>query len=181
MAPGHSTLNHDGRLKPHQSNKEVLLPLVPHNEDELTSDNSVQFQLLSTPSDANSPKYKFTIRILRGGESIRILIQWYNDVQKVIEGLNVTTYAAMLSLSRTMLSATPLTSFNGSITAALGFRKGKRIEAEADPAAKRAIRAEADENIPENQEVEDVKFAFQAILTQAMPRQVLARVKRYLR
>ena len=79
-----------------------------------------------------------------------------------------------------MLSATPLTSFNGSITAALGFRKGKRIEAEADPAVKRAIRAEADENIPENQEVEDIKFAFQAILTQAMPRQVLARVKRHL-
>ena len=182
MAPGHSSLNHDERLKPHHSNKEVLLPLVPKDvHDKLTSENTLQFQLLSTPADADSPKYKFNIRLLKGGESVRALIQWYQDVQKVMAGLNVTDYTGQLSMCRTMMGTNPLSSFNAGITAALTCRKNARIEAAANDIAKRAIRNEANLDIPDNQNVDDVVFALQQVLTQAMPRQVLAKVKRHIR
>ena len=182
MAPGHSSLNHDGRLKPHHSNKEVLLPLVPKDaHEELTSENTLQFQLLSAPTDVDSPKYKFNIRLLKGGESIRALIQWYQDVQKVMAGLNVTSYAGQLSMCRTMMGPTPLASFNAVITAALTCRKNERIEAAANNVAKALIRNEPNLDIADNQNVDDIVFALQQVLTQAMPRQVLARLKRYFR
>ena len=180
MAPSHSKPDNGGS-RTHTNNKVVLLPLVPLSEEKLTSDNSVQFQLLSTPTDPDSPKYKFSVRILNGSESVRTAIKWFRDTRKVITGLNITDYEPTVAMCKTMLTETALTSFNAAIEAGLNFRKTARIRAAANDAARRAIVDEPDLDIADNQDLQDITCACQEVLTQAMPRKVLAKVKRYLR
>ena len=105
MAPSHSKPDNGGS-RTHTNNKVVLLPLVPLSEEKLTSDNSVQFQLLSTPTDPDSPKYKFSVRILNGSESVRAAIKWFHDTRKVITGLNITDYEPTVAMCKTMLTET---------------------------------------------------------------------------
>ena len=62
-------------------NKTPLLPLV-HDEslDELNKHNSMTVELRSQPNKNNSPKYKVTILILKGGETLRQMMRWQTDV-----------------------------------------------------------------------------------------------------
>ena len=52
-------------------NKVPLLPLVHNKEDnELNRTNSMTVELRSQPGEDASPKYKVTVPILKGGESL---------------------------------------------------------------------------------------------------------------
>ena len=74
------------------SAKAELLPLVPESEvDVLDSNNSVRYELRTTPSDVNSPTYRKTVRILTGSESIRTIIKWSKDIEIILIGLNIPT------------------------------------------------------------------------------------------
>ena len=50
------------------------LPLIPDKElDSLTKDNSIGFSLKTNPANADSSTYKVNVRILQGGESVRVM------------------------------------------------------------------------------------------------------------
>ncbi len=63
--------------------KAPLLPLVPDPLDEMTHENSVSYQLCTKPGVATSDKYKKTVRVLDGSESIRTILRWANDSLQV--------------------------------------------------------------------------------------------------
>ena len=70
--------------------QDILLPLVPLATSALTSNNSISFQLMSDPTDNDSPKYKVTQRIIDGSEDVRTLIHWKKETAKVVTGLNLS-------------------------------------------------------------------------------------------
>ena len=67
--------------KQRMCNKMPLLPLV-HDEslDELDKHNSMTVELRSQPAVADSPKYKVTIIIPKGGETLCQMLLWRADV-----------------------------------------------------------------------------------------------------
>ena len=67
--------------KQRMRNKTPLLRLV-HDEslDELDKHNSMTVELQSQPNKNDSPKYKVTVLILKGGETLRQMIRWQTDV-----------------------------------------------------------------------------------------------------
>ena len=140
----------------------------------------MQFSLRSTPADPDSPKYKVTVRVLKGGEQVRTMITWYQDANKVITGLNVTDYAGAVNLVSTMLTATPLSVFKHSLTSQRDARFQQRIDDELAPDQKDAVRAQGVEHA-DNLQFAHIDLALKHVLTTLMPRKVLARVKRHLR
>ena len=72
------------------SKRVPLLPLVPEDDHELNSSNSVSYSLRVNPTDADSPTYKKYVRVLTGGEDVRTVLTWVSDTALVISGLNVT-------------------------------------------------------------------------------------------
>ena len=184
MAPSYSKPSNGNGDKFTKEITKILLPLIPDlSEDELTADNSVQFSLCSTPTDPNSPKYKVTVRVLKGGEQVRTMIIWYQDANKVITGLNVTGYAGAVNLVTTMMTATPLSVFKNNLISQRDARFEQRLDNEMDPTHKATIRAEGNEHA-DNLRFEHIDHALKHVLTTLMPRKVLARfnfVKRHLR
>ena len=60
----------------HAAKSKPILPLVPEMEDEIPKDDLLSFSLRTDPTDVDSQTYKKTIRLLRGGESVRETIKW---------------------------------------------------------------------------------------------------------
>ena len=181
MAPGYSKLGDSNNDKVVKEADKALLPLLPDSsEDELTSDNSVIFSLRSTPTAADSPKYKVTVRVLKGGEKIRTALGWYQDVGKVLKGLNISEYQGGVNLVTTMITGTPSSIFTRQLQALRKARFDKRVKEENDDVAKQAIKDAGIED-PLNIDFADIDVAARHVLTTMLPRKVLARVKRNLR
>ena len=71
MAPSYSKPSNGNGDKITKEVAKILLPLfADSSEDELGADNSVQFSLRSTPTENDSPKYKVTVHVLKGGEQV---------------------------------------------------------------------------------------------------------------
>ena len=69
--------NNDTRMR----NKTPLLPLVHDKSlNALDKHNSMTVELRSQPAEDASPKYKVTIIILKGGETLCQMIRWQADV-----------------------------------------------------------------------------------------------------
>ena len=179
MAPNHSKIAaKDSNDKP--KSKNIILPLVPteSSEDELTSENSIQFTLLSTPTDNDSAKYKVTARILKGGEDVRQALLWYTDTDRVLTGLNITDYSGARNILLTMLRGTPLTMFKSSLDQQAAHVRQTR--AQADVANSAAIMASALTD-PLNCNPAHITTARRVVLTNQLPYKVLAKAKRNLR
>ena len=83
---------------------EPLLPLQDNPElYRLDKTNSVSWDLLMDPMDANSAKYRFQARILQGNETARQMVHWKLDVEKVCTGLGVGTVATQQSIMEAMM------------------------------------------------------------------------------
>ena len=96
----------------HGSGKETLLPLIP-KEAPLNKENSVTIELRTNPADANSAKLKITMRVLRGDEDLRSMVQWYEDLtSKVMVGLNLTTGLAQRNMVRNLMEGHPRSLFD---------------------------------------------------------------------
>ncbi len=102
-------------IQPFQSNKQPLLPLLPEDKQELTKDNSISVDIRTRPADADSPKYKMSVRILCGHEAVRSVLLWRQDTVKVIRGLNITTAVNKAIMLESMMSGTPLTFFQAKV------------------------------------------------------------------
>ena len=64
-----------------------ILPLVPERF-KVTKENSVSFKLRSDPTQANSTTYNVTMPVLRGGEPVRVALEWYTTLNRVFVGMN---------------------------------------------------------------------------------------------
>ena len=88
--------------------KKPLLPLVPEVAiEELDKSNSVSYECRVNPADANSAKYKVSVRILTGSEDIRTLLTWMDNVERVVAGMNLDTHGPRTTMVCTMMRGTP--------------------------------------------------------------------------
>ena len=169
------------KSNPNKGEIKNIITLEPSKEDgALTSENSATFSLLSRPAEADSAKYKKQCRILQGTESVRTIVDWYLQVQKVMHGLAVTTYATMLPIVEACLEGTALIVFQSALQTLLEARMEERIAAAINEAAGNAIRALGAHHTGNHQNAM-IQGAIQGMMTQLMPRRVLARIKRFLR
>ena len=92
------------------------LPLIPDKElDALTKDNSIGFSLKTSPANAASSTYKVNARILQGGESVRVMLRWKREVERVCYGLAAATIDDKVCIAETLMRDTPLMLFQTSI------------------------------------------------------------------
>ena len=161
--------------------KEVLLPLVPIPPDESKVNETVTFSLPSNPTDTDSPKYKLTCHILQGDEDLRTLITWHQSVHRVLKGFNLSNkYQPAVNIIETMLRGTPQSFFQQALEFEAKAQMDKRIEDASNAAAKKAIR-DAGWDAQDNKLYDQVERAIRKVISELVPRKVLARVKRYLR
>ena len=93
-------------------NKKPLLPLVPEATMQLTKDNLVSMMIATDPAHMDTtPKYKLSVLVLRGGESVRTMLQWKRDVIKVLHGMAITTASNQYLMVQSLMLDTPLTLF----------------------------------------------------------------------
>ena len=89
-----NVLNNNNDRNGGSGNKKTLLPLVPEATMQLTKDNLVSMMIATDPAHMDTtPKYKLSVLILKGGESVRTMLQWKRDVIKVLHGMAITTGA----------------------------------------------------------------------------------------
>ena len=122
-------------------NKEPVLPLVVDESiNTLKKEDSVTYSLRTDPTDADSPTYKMTVRVLNGSESTRVILRWKKDVIKVLHGLNVTTIENKYTMAETMMRDTPLMLFQGECNKLAREAYDAALAAAADDVARAAIR-----------------------------------------
>ena len=167
--------NNEQRMR----NKTPLLPLV-HDKylDELNKHNSMTVELQSQPALADSPKYKVTILILKGGETLRQMLRWRADVIRVLRGLNATTLPQQRPLVEAMLRNQALTAFQNGMTAESTVRYEAALAAAANDPARAAIR---ENDIPHYQDLANILPSCNHVVWAMSPVNFLQRVKRYLR
>ena len=98
------------------ANKKPLLPLtLDRDQSVLDKNNSITYELRTDPREAASAKYKLTVRVLEGNESVRAIINWKRDVERVLHGLNVTEGKNMSTMTQTLMRGTPLNIYTSSV------------------------------------------------------------------
>ena len=155
-----------------------LLPLVPDEDQELNSSNSVSYSLRVSPADANSPTYKKYVRVLTGGEDVRAVLTWVNDVALVVTGLNVTQPANEYTLLSNLVKGSAKTIYTDFVDIACQRAKTAAVDAEADATAKAALEARAASSFNTTRIMRDAK---KALIQGIVPNKIVAMVKRYLR
>ena len=90
-------------------------PPIPFKRTEWskdTDDSSVStFKLRTNPTEADSQIYELKVRTFRTG-TVEEFILWKRDLQKVLEGQNVTRPANKFAMARRVLEGDPLAAFN---------------------------------------------------------------------
>ena len=119
-----------------QTEKTLITLVLDPAEEEILSEHTTQFTLRSRPRDPDSAKYKVHCRILQGNETVRQLVMWRAQVQKVLHGLNLTDYADMVPIVESLLSGTPVILFQGGLEAMKQKRMDARIAAAPDHSPK---------------------------------------------
>jgi len=181
-----------------QKKTEVLLPLT---EDpklyKLDKTNSVSWELSTIPGTAGAATYKCQVRILQGDETPRQMIRWRLDVLKVCQGLNATTFETRRPIMEACMRVGPLAFFHSSIHHSKQSRYDDALKnavindaratntARAALATAAAVTTEAD-NVRNNgvdyyAHNADLDAALGWVITNMLPRKILARVKRAMR
>ena len=166
-------------------------PLLPLQDDpelyRLDKTNSVSWDLLTDPADANSAKYRFQARILQGNETARQMIRWKLDVEKVCEGLNVTTVATRQPIMEAMMRQGPKSSLRQAMRFLTNRAYQQALEAAADAdalagggttAARDAVTAAGTAPLIT---VDMLDQALGLVVVNLLPRKILAKVKRSMR
>ena len=100
------------------------LPLVPveYNVDLKNPSKCGSFKLRTTPADADSPKYTFTMAYADGTQDLRFYIEWFHNVNKVVTGLNITTAEAKNNMIRQLCSGPVLAAYDDAALKAAAAR-----------------------------------------------------------
>jgi hypothetical protein len=166
--------------QPFQTNKQVLLPLLPEEKQELSMQNSISVMIRTSPADADSPKYKMSVRILCGHEAVRSVLLWRQDTVKVIRGLNITTALNKATMLESMMSGTPLTFFTAKV-----FRLSSDARQVVSDAAEDANAGDGAAVLAQDlsgfTDDDIVESAIDYVLSNVIPKKALQKVKRYLR
>jgi hypothetical protein len=109
MAPSQSTLRDSGNKK--KVNDHIPLPLVPFDHKAPAQDECQEFTLKADPTNPDSAKYKFQMRILKGSEDARGILTWADDIQRVISGLGITNPIPAYTLYTQCMHGTALSTF----------------------------------------------------------------------
>lgn len=172
-----------------------ILSLVP-DEDELDVDDHTKtcvHKLRSDPTDANSPKVSFTMGYADGTQSVRFHLNWYANVQRVFEGLNITSGPNKHKMARMLCRGTARTYYDECMEhALLEQRKAAATtamealvllhgEAQADYIARRT--AEYNRVLPLvlPPTSGDVDRALRGVIRNVCPYKALALQKRFMR
>ena len=123
--------------------RETFLTLVPE-EEKLTSTNSKVFEVRSTPTEKDSPKVKLTVRVLRGNETPRQLLNWRKSLDNIIVGLNLSQEKPIINIIGMTMADTAHTVYKEQIDVIAAKIREARATA-AEPAWQRyqAARASA--------------------------------------
>ena len=161
------------------------LPLVREAKSHNKS-NSCSFELLSDPADANSQRFKMTILRLSGGEDVRTVLQWRQDIDKVLGGLNLTTPMAKVKIISTIISGTPQTTFEQKINSMCAAAMEAAITAVPPDATNPNAQSNAQQVIRVaglNPHLDNLMVIHSIAHTvqEMMPKKVLARAKREVR
>ena len=174
--------NHGVQKKP-----SILLPLE-EDMDAYLLDKSIatSWELSTNPGAAGNPaKYKYQARILQGDESPRVMIRWLNDLQKIAVGLNVTDYDTIKPIYEACMRQGPLGQFNAALNALKqnGYDSALAAALATDQAAgnNNASQAVINNGVGHYADVPHLKMALQYVVTENLPRKILAKVKRSLR
>ena len=94
-------------------------PILTLIDDEstyrLTKANAFSFDLKVDPGKDNSATFKTMVRVLEGNETIRQLLRWQQDVDKVCKGLNAKEVAEQLSVLSALMRPSPAAMFNAEL------------------------------------------------------------------
>ena len=170
--------------------KDQVLVLVPPTKSKLNKEDSIIFELRTDPANADSPKYKFAQRILKGTEEIHILLQWRKDGDKTITGLAVADGVAALHMWESMMTGIALTSFKGRLMtlatearteAAEVARQGEIAAGNPEPAQIAARDAILAEHLRDHFAHGQIRQALNHLIQQMVPPKTLLRAKRYMR
>ena len=162
------------------SESKAILPLVPEKAEKVSSSQTITHTLRSTPTDADSPKYKVVINILQGDEDCRSIINWRKDAQKILTGLAVTTHNPALAILDTLMAETPRALFTDGVQKAKTANWEARVLGAADEGTADAIHAEGVEHA-NNINFDQIEDGLKHVVKQLLPRRVLARAKRFIR
>ena len=167
----------EGPTKP---KKHYPLPLVPDKEDDiLDKNNSVNYELKTSPADGNdSPKYKYNARVLDGTESIRQIIMWKHGVAQVLEGLGLDAIASKQRITETLLKGAPLSIYVGQIERNARTRYTRALRIATTDAEKTAVR---DNGINHYRENGDHDAAIRTLFEKLIPKKTVSIVKRNMR
>ena len=94
------------------SAKKPLLPLVPEPVEIQRKDQLTTLEILSDPTQAGSPKVKFTFKMLHGNETPREMIQWRVNVTRALVGLNSITGTAQDQMIKQFCRGSGLSNYN---------------------------------------------------------------------
>ena len=94
-------------------------PVLTFVDDEssygLTKANAISFDRKVDPDKDNSATFKTMVCVLEGNETIRQLLRWRHDVDKVCKGLNAKEVAEQLSVLSALMRPSPATTFNAEL------------------------------------------------------------------
>ena len=110
--------------------KTPILTLVDDESScRLTKANAVSFDLKVDPDEENSASFKTMVRVLEGNETVRQLLRWQQDVDKVLKGLNAKEVAEQLSVLLALMRPSPAATFNVELNELSGIRFNSAIAA----------------------------------------------------
>ena len=155
-----------------------MLPLIPEEDDDLDSSNSVSYNLRVDPTNPDSPTFKKYVRVLRGGESVRACLQWSRDSAAVAKGLNVTGARAKCDFFCNMLIGSALTLFETKVAEDCQAEKNSQATAATDATAKKNIE---DRPLLDFVTRKMVRKGKHAVMEGLIPNKIVAMIKRYLR
>ncbi len=87
------------------------IPLERHVPMTATKEEVILLELVTTPGNADSKKYKVGVRIYRSGPVEQFLV-WRKALDEVFKGLEVTDAAWMVGMARRLLEGDALANFN---------------------------------------------------------------------
>jgi len=181
------------------SNKEHEAPpltLIPdETELEVTdSTKSGSFKLYSNPADNTSPKYSFTMAYADGTQSIRFLLKWVENTQRVLRGMDITTGEAQCEMVKQLCKGRVLSSFNENILTMLSQTLTTNAHAAAQAVAQQAGETNAAFAARQatayqavvtagvgNPTTANVKQALHLVIKACTPYKALEKQKRYMR
>ena len=158
-----------------------LLSLIPEAKVPLNKSNSVELMLATDPANmATSAKYKMLQLILREGVDVRAVLTWKRDMVKIFAGLDLDTWVKRHKMVENLLADTANALYVTHITTlATARRLAASVRAETAHAGDGgAILVEA---LDTHTDVVDVDDAIEFMITELLPRRILARIKRFLR